>query len=204
MPTGYTQGILDGSTKTFNDFAKLCMRAFGATIHMRDDSLDAEYVPDKPSEYHLKAIEQALQLLDDSKNLSDEEIIARRKANLEESKTYHLQSIEKAKEGLLKLTDFLEKAKEYEPPTYDHVGIKKFMIEQITGTIDWDTKTKYHDEALEKINAELSNLNAGDIRNGMKATAIKDLAYHETEHQKDIERIESRNKWVEDYINSLK
>ena len=29
MATGYTAGIIDGKTETFQDFAKQCMRAFG-------------------------------------------------------------------------------------------------------------------------------------------------------------------------------
>ena len=43
MPTGYTAEILNGEIKTFPEFAKKCARAFGAMIHMRDDSLDATY-----------------------------------------------------------------------------------------------------------------------------------------------------------------
>ena len=39
MPTGYTAGILEGKIKTFPEFAKICMRAFGAAIHMRDNGL---------------------------------------------------------------------------------------------------------------------------------------------------------------------
>lgn len=40
MPTGYTAGILDNKITTFSEFALLCSRAFGATIHMREDDLD--------------------------------------------------------------------------------------------------------------------------------------------------------------------
>ena len=43
MPTGYTAGIIDGKTETFQDFAKQCMRAFGVTIHMRDENMDKGY-----------------------------------------------------------------------------------------------------------------------------------------------------------------
>jgi len=43
MPTGYTQGILDGTTKDFKEFAKHCMKAFGACVHMRDDDMKKEY-----------------------------------------------------------------------------------------------------------------------------------------------------------------
>lgn len=52
MPTGYTAGILDGEINTFEEFAKTCMRAFGATIHMRDEPLSKTYEPEKTSDYH--------------------------------------------------------------------------------------------------------------------------------------------------------
>ena len=45
MPTGYTAGIIDGKTETFQEFAKQCMRNFGACIHMRDENMGKEYEP---------------------------------------------------------------------------------------------------------------------------------------------------------------
>jgi len=59
MPTGYTAGIINGETETFQDFAKDCMRAFGATMHMRDDDMDKDYVPRTPSDYHTKQIQSS-------------------------------------------------------------------------------------------------------------------------------------------------
>ncbi len=63
MPTGYTAGILDGKITTFQQFAKQCMRAFGATIHMRDDDMDAEITPRTPSDYYSKEIEKAKNII---------------------------------------------------------------------------------------------------------------------------------------------
>lgn len=79
MPTGYTEGIMNGKITTFPQFAKLCMRAFGATIHLRDESLDSEYEPRVPSDYHSKEIERAKKNIIDAKKLSDEEIIDSKK-----------------------------------------------------------------------------------------------------------------------------
>ena len=90
MPTGYTAGILDGKITTFPQFAKQCMRAFGATIHMRDDDMDAEITPRTPSDYYSKEIEKAKQLLKDAETFSDEVIVKNRKEELEKSKEYHL------------------------------------------------------------------------------------------------------------------
>lgn len=68
MPTGYTHGVQDGTVTEFRDFALICARAFGATILMRDDPMDAP-IPDEfqSSTYHLDRlkeleIEQSAQL----------------------------------------------------------------------------------------------------------------------------------------------
>lgn len=203
MPTGYTAGILDGEIKTFPEFAKLCMRNFGATIHMRDDSLNTPYIKRTPSDYHTKKIAEAKQLLDDAHSMSDEILIAKRKAELEKSKAYHLEQIEKSKVDTKAMTDILKDVRNWNPPTEDHKGIKSFMIEQIEKTIDFDCDTKYHDEALSKIELELLSLNAKTIREDMIASAKKDFAYHTKEYNEDVQRCEKSNKWVTDLLDSL-
>jgi hypothetical protein len=50
MPTGYTEPILKGEIDNFKNFAKICMRNFGATMHMRDKSYDKEYEERNPSD----------------------------------------------------------------------------------------------------------------------------------------------------------
>lgn len=93
MPTGYTAGILDGTINDFPQFAKLWMRAFGATVMMRDEPLDKEWEPRTPSDYHLKAIEKANAELDKAKSYSDEDILAMVRADLLKSKEYHEKGI---------------------------------------------------------------------------------------------------------------
>jgi hypothetical protein len=203
MPTGYTAGILDGKITTFSQFAKQCMRAFGATIHMRDDDMDAEYVKRTPSEYHIKEIEKAKQLLRDAETLSDETIIANKRAELEENKKYHIERIEKAKIAAKSLNAILKDVMAWQPPTSEHTGIKNFMIEQIQTTIDHDGSSDYNEDQLSKIEVELLTLNAKSIREGMIAKAKKDFKYHTKEYNEDVKRCEKSNQWVTDLIDSL-
>lgn len=203
MPTGYTAGILDGTVTTFPQFAKLCMRAFGATIHLRDESLDTEYEPRVPSEYHSKAIEKAKQSIIDAQKLTDDEIIDTRKKQLEDSRKYHLKAIEEAKKATIEMNKILCDVRKWQPPTPDHTGIKDFMIEQIEKTIDFDCKTDYHDKGLIEIETELLTINASEIRKQMIEQAKKDLAYHNAENLKEIQRCEQSNKWVSDLLGSL-
>lgn len=203
MPTGYTAGILDGEITTFPQFAKQCMRAFGATIHMRDDNMDVEYTPRTPSDYYSKEIDKAKQLLKDVEILSDEEITRNRKDQLQKDKEYHLKAIEKAKIDTKKMNEILKDVITWQPPTSEHTGIKDFMIDQIEKTIDFDCKTKYHDEALLKIELELLTLNASEIRKDMIEKAKKDFEYHTKNYNEDVERCEKSNQWVSDFISSL-
>lgn len=205
MPTGYTAGILDGEIKDFKQFARLCMRNFGATIHMRDDPFTPqyEYTPRQPSEYHLKAIQEANKLVTESQTLSDEEIIATRKAELLKNKMYHQEAISKDEKNALVLQSFLDEAKKYLPPTEQHTGIKEFMVQQLTETIRFDCDTAYHTEKLLEIEKELSTLNAKEIRLSMLEKATKDLRYHQDEYNKDVKRCNDSNLWVQQFINSL-
>ncbi len=203
MPTGYTAGILDGKITTFPQFAKQCMRAFGATIHMRDDDMDAEITPRTPSDYHIKEIERANQLLKDAEILSDKVIVENRKKELEKDKEYHLKAIAKKKIDAKKMNNILKDVKKWQPPTSDHIGIKDFMIDQIEKTIDFDCKIDYHDKALIKIKTEQLNINASEIRKQIIEQAKENLVYHNAENLKQVQVCEQSNKWVTDLLGSL-
>ena len=203
MPTGYTAGIIDGKTETFQDFAKLCMKAFGACIHMRDENMNKEYEPRVPSDYHTNALQEAKEKLKQAETFTDAELIEMRIKKLEESKKYHLESIAKTKIARAKLEEFLTKAIEFKAPTPDHEGFRKFMIEQLQSTIDFDGKTNYHDEALPQIEMELKNINANQIRFTLIADANKDISYHLKEHKEELKRCAESNAWVETLLCSL-
>lgn len=203
MPTGYTAGIIEGKTETFQDFAKQCMRNFGACIHMRDENMDKEYEPRTPSDYHTKALEKAKEKLKQAETFTDDELIEMRTKELEESKKYHLESIAKTKIARAKLEDFLAKAIGFKAPTPEHEGLRKFMIEQLQSTIDFDGKTDYHDKALPQVEMELKNIDANQIRFSMISDANKDITYHLKNHKEELKRCADSNAWVETLLGSL-
>jgi len=203
MPTGYTAGILDGKITTFHQFAKSCIRAFGATVHLRDESLESEYEPRVPSDYHTKAIEASRILIKNAELLSDNAIISIKKTELEDSRKYHLEAIEKAKKSTIDMNNILADVVKWQPPTSEHFGIKDFMVKQISETIDFDCKTEYHDEALVKIEIDLLTINASGIRKEMVEKGKKDFTYHNAENLKEIKRCEQSNKWVSDLVGSF-
>lgn len=203
MPTGYTAGIISGEIKTFQDFAKQCMRAFGVTIHMRDESMDKEYKPRIPSDYHTKKLEELKKQLEIANTYSDENLIELKKSELEKELEYHNKRITEIRESKLKLETFLESSVKYNVPTPEHEGIKNFMIDQIQETIDFDCSTKYHDEKVFEISTQLSNLNANVIRFEMIKNIQKDIDYHVKEQNIEIKRCAESNQWAEVFLSSL-
>lgn len=201
MPTIYTLGILDGTTKDFTQFAKHCSRAF--MIHLRDEPINSEYKKREVYDYHIKAIEKAKAELKQANSLSDEELIIREKNRLIEVKKYHLESKEKDELNKIKLNLFLEKAKRYVPPTENHQDIANFMIEQLEKTIEFDCNSNYHIEELKTIDSKIEKVNADDIRSEIRVKATKDIAYHTKEHKADVKRCKEYNKWYDDFIKNL-
>lgn len=203
MPTGYTAGIMDGSTQSFGDFARLCARAFGATIHMRDESLSAPYVPRVPSDYHKKELAVERKRLKRLRATSDASILRRYKKQHLDNINYHKKRIDAKNLDAQQLNAFLEQARAYKPPTPDHQGIKNFMIEQIESTLDWDCNIKYDEEAVQKSQLLLLNLNAEEIRQKLITDTLKNIDYHKKHHKEDMENCKSANKWVKQYYKSI-
>jgi hypothetical protein len=202
MPTGYTEGILDGTTKDFAEFAKRCARAF--LIHMREEPIDSEYVERKVSQYSFDAVKRCEQELKNTKNLSDKEIIDQSINRLLNGLQCRKDAIKKNDEDKLKLNDFLEKANKYKPPTEYHEGVRKLMIKQLEITIDHDCeKNTWNLDAIKQIESELSSLNADNIRRELIESETKSLLIRQKYLQSEIDGCIATNKWYDDFINSL-
>jgi len=203
MPTGYTADILEGKITNLSQFAKICMRNFGATIHMRDESLNVEYTPRKPDNYYKKEIAKAKKELSRIKNLTIEEVLSEKVKSLKESQEYHLTAISKAETDRSILESLLKEAKEFTPPTPDHQGVKDFMIQQLESTISFDCGTDYHTEKLVEIKNELENLDSENVLNDMLAKSQKTLDYYVDALEKEVVRCNESNKWVNQLLEAI-
>ena len=204
MPTGYTAGIIDGKVKTFQEFAKQCMRAMGACIHMRDESFDKPYEPRTPSSFYSDELKKYKEELENLKTFCDQDFVNNKRKDLQKDKEYHLESIKTAKKDAEILNDFISKANKYKPPTEEHQGIKKFMLQQLQITLEQHGDTEYHDKALIDISLELENLECNKIRIELKESILKQIEYYQGEYRKELERCKNSNEWVEVFIKSLK
>ncbi len=84
----------------------------------------------------------------------------------------------------------------WQPPTPDHEGFKKFMVDQITGSIDWDCSHKY-DEIPARVSAQ-------EWIETQLATTLEAIDYHTLGHAAEIKLTQDRNDWINALRDSLK
>ena len=203
MATGYTHEIINGNITTFKDFAILCTRAFGATIHMRDENLDTPYEPRTVSSYYSESIAEKAKELEHLNSISIEDFEKEMIAQWERDIQYHQNAIEKSKKDYEVLIKLLEEAKAFVPPTDEHVNFKEFIIEQLKGTIEYDCNITYHLNSLEELNDRINNYDI-EKEKADKITAMEDsLEYSKKSLNDEIRRVNDSNKWMSDLFKVL-
>ena len=203
MPTGYTAGIEDGTITTGKDFLKLCTRAFGIAIDLRDEPLSVP-TPTKfePDTYYKKRLEDEKANFEKFKAMSFEE------ARTEMIKAYkdRIDMYKSMLEGSLKRNKQYAKVRaeveDWNPPTPDHIELKKFALKQIDMCIDTqeqiDRYRKYANEELDDSDsavAEYIHEQTEFHRQGVKRA--------KESWDDEVKRTEDKNIWMELFLNSL-
>lgn len=196
MPTGYTSAIKDGIT--FEEFVMSCARAFGALVTMRDEPHDAK-IPKKfePDDYHTKRLIESEKR---AKELRDMTVWEAAKCATA-AYNNRVQEIEKVikerKELRAKYEAMLVKVVAWKPPTEDHVNLQNFMVEQITGSIDFDCNVSHY---LENPPVKMD----GEVwRREAQERVVKDIAYYKAEEVKEQQRAADQTRWVTELRRSL-
>lgn len=194
MPTGYTSELYEGKKITFQKFAMNCARAFGALVMMRDDDRDAK-IPDefKPSDHSLQRKKQAERGLKAVSAWSAED--AKREAQASYDKAMVEYKTTKTSHLALatRYQAMLAEVKKWNPPTQDHQGLKKFMIEQLETSLEDDC----YEPDMPKLEHWLQ-FRAREI-----ADAKHDIAYYAKSYADEVKRAEKRTGWVRDLRESL-
>lgn len=202
MPTGYTADLVDGKMNTVEEYAKLCMRAFGATLHMRDEPLDKQYEPSEPSTYHLDSINDAKKDIERLKSTPIEEIKAGIIERAEKSLTDAIERKLKKMELKVKLESMLI---EIEKLKLDdrYKEFKNFMRSQITQTIEWDCNVKYCENDIQSAEATLKNINVEKYIQDELIRLNEMITYHKDKYEKEVKSCHEANVWVSDLLFAL-
>jgi hypothetical protein len=198
MTNGYTDPIYEGKDITAKEYILRCARAFGATITMRDEPLDAEIPEFKPGTYHLEQIEKLKNELQKYKSMTLDE--ARKIINEEyETAIKYIEKVIKEKNELKqRYMKVLKEVKAWNPPTDEHVNLKNFAIEQLEQSIEWDCDTSYIRTPEKETPDEWLKRKISKIE--------RDIAYHEKEWIEEVKRTKKRNdptKQLKDSLESL-
>lgn len=199
MPTGYTNRIQNGEITEFKDFALACARAFGALISMRDDALDApmpaEILPD--TKYHDDHIAAATLEIDRLARMTAGQISAANTAD-------HAAGVarwKKRQEDIVlsrgRYEAMIAKVAAWQPPTQEHIELKKFMMSQLRDSIGFDCTRdpKWDPEPQPITDAEWFSANKKEAQ---QRFYINIQARHE-----EIQRAADRNAWLSALRNSL-
>jgi hypothetical protein len=188
MPTGYTCKVQDGSILTLRDFAMLCVRAMGVCITLRDS--DNAEIPERfepRTSYHDDALAKARALWAEVDALTPEECDARAAAEHEAAVAQldRWRAETEVHEG--RYTAMLEKVRAWNPGG-ELAGLRSFMSQQLEESIKFDCGRSYGDPP--------KRLTGQEWREKTIDRCHRDIGYHAGEREKEIERVESRNRYL--------
>ena len=203
MPTGYTAGIEDGKITTGKDFLKLCTRAFGIAIELKDEPLSVP-TPTKfePDTYYKKRLEDEKANFEKFKAMSFEEARAEMVRAYEDRVDMYKSMLESSLKRNEQYARVRAEVEDWNPPTPDHIELKKFALKQIDMCIDTQEQI---DRYREYANEELDDSDS----------AVAEYIHEQTEFHRqgvkrakeswddEVKRTEDKNKWMELFLNSL-
>ena len=196
MPTGYTSDLYEGKDVTVSDFILGCARAFGALVTMRDDRKDAP-IPDEfpASDYHADAVATAEAWLDEVRSMDTDDIAEIADRDYSQSLNRWRERRAQAHDRRVRYERMLAEVRAWTPPTGEHVGLRDFMVEQLTRSIDFDCSMTYDDRP--------TRLAPFEWRAQQIEKAQHDIEYHRREHEKEVQRATERSQWVQALRESL-
>jgi hypothetical protein len=203
VPTGYTAYIEDGDITTGKDFLKLCTRAMGIAMDIRDENLSVPTPTHfEPDNYYKEQYEKALDEFIKNQNMTFEEAALQMKKSHVERVTDYRKLAEKMTERNKKYQKVRDEVESWVPPTDEHKGLKKFALEQIDMCMD---KPKTIEDCIEASKEEFE-INDEAVREYMKYQLDLykqdvDRAYER--YQAELERTKEKNEWMKQLIQSL-
>ena len=200
MPTGYTAPIHDNEPITFEQFALRCSRAMGAAIMQRDETLDVEIQLRTVGDYEQKNVDKARAELDEALARTDDEWATLQDAQIRDETAYRAEYMAKTSALAVRYDDMLREVLAWVPPTDEHIGLKKFMIDQLNESIRFDVGQP-SGRWLPPISERLSVV---EYKAAKIALASKRLADATQRLHEEHERVRSQNAWVVALRDSLK
>ena len=200
MSSGFTAEF-EKREPSFEEFLWKCARGMGAFIHMREDSMDAPLRLPQENDfgtYHEDALNKAVRALQDYSTMSTEKAKMLLEKEYETTHKHAKEMINERNTLRKRYESMLAKVKAWQPPTKDHDNFKKFMVEQLEKSIEWDCDVKYYKEQLEAPRQSPKEWLAD-----MVSQAKRDIEYHTKHLSTDKIRSQERADWIQALMKSV-
>ena len=202
MPTGYTSYIKDGKITSGKEFLKLCTRAFGIAVDLKDESLDVP-TPNhfEPHPYYERAYKDSLASREKAYSMTLEEVKEDIISKYDDNKGRAAKILEWYKDEDKKYLKVREEVEKWIPPTPEHENLKKFCLEQI----DMSLNTALYEWCEKDINKELdtSDDTIKKCIDILRDNADKQVKRRYEKWQEELKRVEEKNLWMKQFLNSL-
>ena len=202
MPTGYTSYIKDGEITSGKEFLKLCTRAFGIAVDLKDESLDVP-TPNhfEPAPYYEKAYKDSLASREKAYSMTLEKVREDIIFKYNDNKGRAAKILEEYKDEDKKYLKVREEVEKWIPPTPEHENLKKFCLEQI----DMSLNTSLYEWCEEDINKELDTSDDTVMKyiDILKDNADKEVKRTYENWQAELRRVEKKNLWMKQFLDSL-
>ena len=200
MPTGYTAGVMDGTVTSFQEYALMCARNFGACIMLRDEPLSSEIPEFQPSDHYQKAGDEAYAELKRLTEMTQEELhkefCEQKKKRINEAK----DGIKRKQKIFTRYNAMLEKAKLFKSPTPEHDNFAKFIVSQLEESIRFDCGGNYWHVQLEHAKQQPFE----DWWRSRIDELNKEIERCRKNHKEEVERTKQRNEWVSQLRRAIK
>lgn len=202
MPSGYTSAIYDGKDVTLRDFILTCARGMGALITMRDEPFDKPIPDEFPpcTSYHDEAIAKARERLARITKGDRMELLREKQDEYNERLQQWWEAKRESDALKKRYEDMMEKVLAWEPPTPDHEGLKKLMIDQLSQSLEHDCHYSKFDTPKDDPYRGMYGPEEKSLDQWIedeRAAAIKEIEYHIEQRNNEIERARSRTEWVQ-------
>lgn len=198
MPTGYTAGIENGSITSAKDFIMLCAKNFGACIDMRDEPLNTP-IPEQfeGSSYYAKSLKEAESTLKIWNDMKLEDACIKYDVEIKSENDRAEKQISEQLEQYKTYRKILREVRDWNPPTSEHEGLKKFAIDQINMCADADIS--YWQDKIDKGHKPFDEWWDDKIK-----STEEEIKRYKKEVDEEKKRTESRNNWIKQLRESLK
>lgn len=193
MPTGYTSIIESDPNCTFARYAWRCARAMGAFMMQRDDGLDAKVVlQQEPETYYEEGLREAEAALAEHDAASEDVLRARYAEEWLLAEDAHQTALAAYLATRAQYERMEAQVQAWVPPSPDHEGLKKFMLDQLVESQKWSS------EPTAPVAAPYLAW-----RDARRAHLERNVSYY-TEHvAKEAANCVGRNAWVAALVASL-